>query len=109
MIRASARDNCPPVGAVGTAESDEESAAPLLSKLDPKEDAWAARALHTLRIVALAGIFMLVGPMLIMTNAYLLKSADFPYPMTLCAIGGTFKLHLATPSIVHEEPMAPYI
>ena len=42
--------------------------------------------LKFLRILAISGAFMFVGPMLIMTNSYLL-TARFPYPMLLCAIG----------------------
>jgi hypothetical protein len=86
MIRAAALHSGSPRSSSG---SDEELAAePLLAGEVPKEAAWAVRALRMLRLVALAGSFMFVGPMLILTNAYLLKTAHFPYPMTLCAIAG---------------------
>jgi len=90
MIRGAAQHAS---GPRSSNDSDEESSSePLIgsdvSKVPLNEAAWAVRSLRFVRLVALAGSFMFVGPMLILTNAYLLKTAHFPYPMALCAIAG---------------------
>ena len=94
MIRVAAQHTSSPRS---SNDSDEESSSePLLGsdtpKLSSNEAAWAVRSLRIVRLVALAGSFMFVGPMLILTNVYLLKTAHFPYPMALCAIAGELKL-----------------
>lgn len=95
MIRAAAQHASSPRSSY---DSDEESSSEALignntPRVPSNEAAWAVRSLRIVRLVALAGSFMFVGPMLILTNAYLLKTAHFPYPMALCAIAGKSKLY----------------
>jgi len=73
-------------------EEEQEQELALLGKKTSNEppqfsNSTALRALQMIRIVALCGFFLFMGPMLIVTNSYILRVAHFPYPMLLCIMG----------------------
>ena len=75
--------------ALNVPEHDAEAAEPLLSStVSATGDSQAKNlaAKRALWLIGICSLFMFVGPVLIMTNSYLMIQARFPYPMLLCAV-----------------------